>query len=174
MAKTEFVKCRYKHCDKLHSDTSLNKEEAVLGDNGFYYHPDCYHTKVTIEEIRDLFIGYIDPTLTGKQIAMLIKVINDIVFKKNVDVDYLKYCLGYYILHKPGVLKHPGGLHYIINQDEIKNEWKKRQEIIMRQQLKQQNKIIEEKEMVEFNIPDIPTQITFKNTRPRFSSVIGA
>lgn len=139
MANTEFVKCRYKHCDKLHSDTKVKKEEAVQGGVNFYYHPDCFHMKKTIEEIRDLFIKYVDPTLNAKQIGMLVKVINDIVFVKKIDVDYLKFCLGYYIKYKPGTLKYPGGLHYIFNQKEVKDAWNKYQSYKIKEEIKLSN-----------------------------------
>lgn len=170
----EFVKCRYKHCDKLHSDTKIKKEEAVQGGVNFYYHPDCLHTKNTIEEIRDLFIKYVDPTLNGKQIGMLVKVINDIVFVKKINVDYLKFCLGYYIKYKPGVLKHPGGLHYIFNQEDIKSAWNKYNEYKIKQEIKAEAEKIKQEDIMNSTSDfDLPVVNNYKATKKsKFSNVL--
>lgn len=172
MANAEFVKCRYKHCDKLHSDTKVRKEDAVQGGVNFYYHPDCLHTKKTIEEIRDLFIKYIDSTLNAKQVGMLVKVINDIVFIKKVDVDYLKYCLGYYIKYKPGVLKYPGGLHYIFNQKEVKEAWNKYQNYKIKEKLKasKQNRTDTDVTSIDFS----QTSFTYTPSKQKsFEDILG-
>ena len=141
MAKNtiKMVKCRYPKCKFLHESTELKKDDAVKGGKGSsYYHPDCYHTMQTVMEIRDLFVREIDPLLTGKQIGMLVSTINNIVLTKHVDVDYLEFALKYFIKYKPGALKHPGGLHYIIQSSEVSAAWKKLKEQKIKNEMKEQ------------------------------------
>lgn len=144
--KEKFVQCRYPKCKFLHETTSLNKNEAVTGGKkNYYYHPDCYHTMKTVNEIRDLFLQKIDRTLIGKQVGMLVSTINNIVFTKNVDVDFLKFAIEYFIKNKPGALKHPAGLHYIVQDRDVVASWQKLQQQKIRDEIKEEQKTIEKK-----------------------------
>lgn len=181
MAKKQspkMVNCRYPKCRKLHESTQLPKEDAVQGGKQkHYYHPDCYHVMQTVNEIRDLFYKHIDQTLTGKQIGGLVSTINYLVLDKHVDVDYLKFALQYFINYKPGKLNHPPGLHYIIQDKDVKDAWDKEQEWKIRNQLKQQEEVFLANEF-ELDLPDldtekIPESKTTNNKKSRFSSVLG-
>lgn len=151
--ENNIVKCRYSKCEKLHDVKELPKDQAVVSGGNFYYHPDCYKVKTTIEQIRDIFYQNINPMMTGQQIGILVKTINNIVFDKGCDAEYLKFALEYFIAKKPGSLHQPYGLHYIIQDKTVKSEWDKR----MKEKLKVDIKSKAESLKVE-NTPDMDFQ----------------
>lgn len=132
------VHCRYPKCSKLHESNELNKKDAVQVGKNSYYHPDCYHMTKTIGEIKDLFVKEINPLMTGSQIGILVSTINNIVYSKKVDIDYLKFAVQYFIKYKPGSLKHPYGLHYIVQNAYVESAWKKEQERKLKAEIKSQ------------------------------------
>lgn len=131
----DMVTCRYTQCDKLHDSKELPKSEAVQ-DGIKYYHSDCYHTMQTVNKIRDLFIKEINPRVTGSQVASLLSTVYNIIFKKNVSVDFLEFALEYFIKYKPNKLNHPHGLHYIIQNRDVENAWKKQCEQRLKESIK--------------------------------------
>jgi len=173
------VHCRYPKCNLLHESTELSKDCAIKGGGkNSYYHPDCYHTMQTINQIRDIFVQQINPLLTGKQIGMLVSTINNIVFTKGVDVYCLQFAVEYFIHNKPGALKHPQGLHYIIQDRDMISAWKKEQDKRIRQQmrdeLKRQAEVIgNDVEVGEFNLTTDNSFNYKPNKKSRFSSVLG-
>ncbi len=135
--KSWVVHCRYPKCNKIHETTLINKDDAIkYGKGNSYYHPDCLHIMQTINLIRDTFIHDVNPLSTRQQIGALVSIINNIVFTKAVDVDFLYFALNYFIKNKPGALKYPGGLHYIIQNEEVKAAWEKAKEWRIRSELK--------------------------------------
>lgn len=130
------VKCRYPKCHMLHDSTAMDKKDAVMyGKSNSYYHPDCLHTMLTVTAIRDKFIREINPLLTGQQIGLLVSTINNLIFDKGVDVDYIEFALDYMIKYKQGKLKHPQGLHYIVQDHDIEAAWKKKQEAMVKKEM---------------------------------------
>ena len=134
----DVVHCRYPKCSKLHESTELNRVDAVKGGSkNTYYHPDCYHVMQTVCKIRDTFVKYVNPNLTGAQIGQLVSIVNNLIFgKKKVDVDYILFAIQYFIKHKPGALKFPGGITYIIQNREVEDAWKKEQDRKIRAEIK--------------------------------------
>lgn len=179
--KEKLIHCRYPKCKFLHETTELKKEDAIQGGKGrYYYHPDCYHTMQTVNEIRDLFVSKIDPLMTGKQIGMLVSTINNIVFSKHVDVDYLKFVVQYFINNKPGALKYPAGLHYVIQDKDAASAWEREKKRKYREELrKQMQKAVNELgeilcDDVELDFGTEDSKFTYKyNNKSRFSSVLG-
>jgi len=116
-----------------------------------HYHADCYHVKETLEEIRDLFCQKINPLQAGRQqIGILVATINRIVFDRNVDPDFLKFVLEYYISNKPGVLHFPPGLYYAIQDKGANDAWSKLQEQKRQEQVKEmKNKISQDAPAVD-------------------------
>ncbi len=171
-AKPKLVQCRYPKCSKLHETTSLPKEEAVTGGKkNYYYHPDCYHTMQTVNEIRDLFLREVDSTLTGKQVGMLVSTINNIVFTKHIDVDFLKFTIEYFVKNKPGALKHPAGLHYIIQDKSAIESWQKLQQRKIKNEISEQQKEVSNDYVIEFELPETNQYKT--TTNKKFSRVLG-
>jgi hypothetical protein len=115
MAKT--YKCAFKHCK--YSPCEIPQGEAVkMGTR--YMHMECAKTSVYIQKTKDLYYRKISKTVVMSQ---LMNVINNIVINKDVDAEYLYFALYYAILNKINI-RSPYGLHYIVDNNRIKNEWK--------------------------------------------------
>ena len=99
-------KCSYTHC--LHPNTLVGDDESVV-INGKHYHWDCAQIKSDIQELRDMYIHHIDKNV---KIPVLAKVLNDLVFKYNQPIEYLKFALKYYIDYKIKI-KSPFTLLYL-------------------------------------------------------------
>lgn len=172
--KIKMVHCRYPKCMKLHESTELPKDEAYWDGKRGYYHPDCYHIMQTVNQIRDTFIKEINPLLTGQQVGMLVSTINNIVFSKGIDVDQLKFTVEYFIKNKPGALKYPAGLHYIIQDKDAAAAWKKEQDKKIKEELKRglraQTSIIDDP--IDFELPDGFFNDYSTNKRSKFSSIL--
>jgi len=115
----ELVKCKYSKCN--HSKKEMPIEEAVQINKNTYYHKDCYKQSQEIKEIIDLFINYIDPLVVVSQLR---GVINNIIFNKFIDSEYILFAVKYAINHKIN-LKHAMGLHYIIGYKNIQEAYLK-------------------------------------------------
>jgi len=175
-----YVSCRYPKCTQLHDSNKVLKSEAFNNGKGRYYHEDCYHTMQTVNQIKDMFCKYINTTLTAKEIGTLVSTINHIIFAKHVDVDYLKFAVEYFIKYKPGKLNYPAGLHYIINDSDVKEAWDRRRESEIRAEIKvemdKQMKAIAESVENNFDLDlSIPEKksIYKNNSRQRFSRILG-
>jgi len=131
------VHCRYPKCKFLHGTTELVKDDAVQGDSkNSYYHQDCYHTMRTVNQIRDTFVKEVNSTLTGKQIGQLVSIVNNMIFSKHINVDYILFALQYFIRYKPGALKYPGGIAYIVQDRDVESAWKKQQSQVIKSAIK--------------------------------------
>lgn len=107
------------------------------------YHKECLDEWNYIKEIKKVYYEKISKAVVQ---SILGKVINDIIYGKNIDAEYLLYALNYAINHNYK-LNSPYGLHYIIDDYKIKNQWK----------LDQSKKILEHKKNIEIiNTEDIP------------------
>ena len=83
-------KCSYKFC--LHNGELIPAEEAILiGRNK--YHWDCASMKQEIDELRKMYFE-IDKDASFPIVA---KVINDLIFKYNLEIGYIRFCLQHYI-----------------------------------------------------------------------------
>lgn len=175
--KMKMVKCKYPQCSKLHSSKILPKKEAIKGNNGSYYHADCYHYTRTITEVKDLFYKKLNPVMTGKQVSELMSTINNIVFDKKVDVDFLRFALEYYIKHQLGNINYPHGLHYIIQNRTIISQWNHFNKIETEKEVKEQmKKLIAEEEERDLSTDQGLELNNNSNTYKRknkFSSVLG-
>lgn len=82
MADKEFV-CGYNHC--LHHGEKVKSSEAVVIGKK-HYHWDCAETKQKISECVNLYIECIgDKT----QYPVAFRIINNLVFKSKVPVDFI-------------------------------------------------------------------------------------
>ena len=165
MAKPKIVHCRYPKCKMIHETTELNKEDAVQGGSkNNYYHPDCYHILQTVNQIRDLFCKEVNTMMTGPQIGQLVSIVNNMIFSKKIDVDYIKFALEYVIKHKPGVLKYPGGMTYIVQDRDIMNAWNKEQDRKVRAEIKQKTIAVNDGFPLEF---ENDSSFTYKPQKAR-------
>lgn len=135
MAKQKMVKCRYPKCSMMHATTEMPKDEAYADGKGKYYHPDCYHTMQTVNQIRDLFYKEINPMMTGQQIGQLVSIVNNMIFSKHIDVDMILFSLQYFIKNKPGKLRYPGGMAYIVQDRDVLAAWERKQKSKIKSEL---------------------------------------
>lgn len=120
MAKAKVYKCGFCHCQ--HESCEISQDEAVKIRNR-YFHKDCAETYNNIEEIKRLYYEKISNTVVMPQ---LLSVVNNIIFKKKIDSNYLLFALKYAINTKR-TINYPQGLHYLIDDYKIKAAWKKQQ-----------------------------------------------
>lgn len=106
------MRCDYKNCFCSDSD------ELIMVGNGFY-HTDCNKTRKDINDIVALYREKIDEKAV---ISQLYSIVNNIIFNKNVQCGFLKYALQFYIKNNIPI-NHPLGLHYIIKNKKVINEW---------------------------------------------------
>lgn len=83
MADKEFV-CAYKYC--LHHGEKVKSSESVV-INKKYYHWDCATIK---QEIQDCVNTYMECIEDKTQYPIAVKIINTLVFKNEVPIDFIK------------------------------------------------------------------------------------
>lgn len=108
------MKCDYKNC-------SEPLDDEIIKVKGRNYHKSCYQTKNDILEIRDLFAENINKNVV---FSSLMSVINNIIFRRGVTSDYLKFALNYYIQNKIP-LNYPQGLYYVVQNKDVKTAYEK-------------------------------------------------
>ena len=81
-AEKEYV-CAYKYC--LHHGQKVKSSESVV-INKKHYHWDCAAMKQEIQECVDTYMGYIEDQT---QYPMVTRIINTLVFKSKVPVDFI-------------------------------------------------------------------------------------
>lgn len=117
MADKEYI-CGYQHC--LHHGEKVKESEAVVIGRK-RYHWDCASIKQELAEIRNIYIDGIDSEVS---FTVLSKVLNDLVFKYEMDIDFLKFAVNYYADYKIK-LKSPFTLLYLRKNDYMKRKWDK-------------------------------------------------
>jgi len=111
------VKCGYKHCQ--HESRELLRDSATK-IKSIYFHEDCAITKITINKIKELYCKSVDKDVS---IPQLLGVINNIVFKKGINAQFLLFGLEYWI-KKNVKISNPYVLHYIKDNKIVANAWK--------------------------------------------------
>lgn len=142
--------CRYKYC-KEKEELTEETAETILS---FKYHKKCAKKINGKKAIRDLYCQKVSNTVV---MALLNKVIQNMIDVKEISPEYLYFALRYAINH--GIpIKSPNSLPYIIDNYEIKNAFKKFQTKNVKKEVVAP---IEEKE-ITFNIePERPTGWNF-------------
>jgi len=110
-------KCAYNQC-KFNNEVS---EEIAVKHKNRYYHVECLQEATNKNEVRQLFFEHINKTEVA---SSLNKTINMIIDEKNVASDLLLFAIKYVIRNKLP-LNHASGLHYIINNTKMKEEYYK-------------------------------------------------
>ena len=88
MPEKEYV-CAYPHCLR-HGEKVLASESVVIGKK--HYHWDCATLK---QEIQDCANTYIEYTGDKTQYPMVMRIINTMVFKNEVPIEYIKKKIEY-------------------------------------------------------------------------------
>jgi hypothetical protein len=113
-------KCAYPHC--YHGGKVLESEAVV--EKGKRYHWDCLKTKRDIAEIRSNYIENVDKEASTMQLS---KVLNDLIFKYNEDIEYICFSINYYGKYKTEI-KSPFALLNLRKNNYMKlkyNNYKK-------------------------------------------------
>lgn len=82
-AKNKGYTCGYKHC--LHSGEKVPSDDSVIIGNR-HYHKDCADIKRKITDCAKLYMEYIDDKT---KYPIVLRIINTLVFKNRVPVDYI-------------------------------------------------------------------------------------
>ena len=109
------MKCAYNKC-KFNGE--VEKDEAVIL-NKKYYHAECLKEKQNKEEIRKIYLEYINPAETMK---LLNSAISNLVDVKKIDSNFLLFVVQQ-VIKKKMKINSPMGLHYYINNQNIKELW---------------------------------------------------
>lgn len=118
MAKT--YKCAYAHCKHDTKDIDP-KNGSFVQYSSRYWHEDCLRESLAIREIIDVFYTKINEKVVMSQLR---SVINNLVYNKKNDAEYILYGLNYYIDH--GIpINYPQGLYYVAQSKEVQTEWNK-------------------------------------------------
>lgn len=124
-------KCAFKHCQ--HESCDVPQDEAVKVGNR-YMHPDCAEKSEYIIKARDFYYENVSNTVVVKQ---LVSVINNLVVKKSIDPKYLYFALEYAVSNKIS-LRSPYGLHYLVDNNRIKDAWNKKKSAEIARKIKEE------------------------------------
>ena len=110
--------------------------------------------------VAKLFSEEVDPDVIWSQLR---KVINNIIYERNVNSDYVLFALRRYLrLGKP--LHYPQGLYYVIRDKDALKEWTELQN----------NKIKSEVKVDIENLPEVK-QLNYKVPKPKgFKDILKA
>lgn len=125
----KIYKCAFKHCK--HESCEIPQDEAVKVGNR-YMHSDCANISENIAKVRDFYYENISKTVVMKQ---LVGVINNLVFTKDIDSEYLLFALTHSVSAKIPI-KSPYGLHYLVDNQRIKDLYKKKKAIEIANEIK--------------------------------------
>lgn len=124
MSQEKTYKCGFKHCQH---DSEITSDKAVKVGNR-YMHEDCAEINNNITKIRDIYYEKISNTVVVKQ---LVSVINALIFTKKINSSYLLFAINFALTTNVPI-KSPYGLHYLADNQRIKDAWNKKmsQEIV--------------------------------------------
>lgn len=148
--------CKYincKHNDKVHID----KEPFVKGKDGFY-HDDCYKEKADLQLFRSLWCENISSTVVFSDLN---RILNQLMSRKGVTVDYLLFVLQYVIDNKCN-LRYPAGFRYYVDNQNIKAAYEKKNK-----------KIIAPFDFVVSNTVDDAPKFSINQKPSGFNSILG-
>lgn len=101
MAEKQYV-CGYAHC--LHHGQKISESEAVVVGKK-RYHWDCAANRQQMERIRNTYFGELNEEVLDQEeeknkFKILGKVLNDLIYKNGVDIEYVEFCINYYASYK--------------------------------------------------------------------------
>ena len=113
--------------------------------------------------------------MTGQQVVQLVSIANNMVFSKGIEVDLILFALNYFIKYKPGKLKYPGGIAYIVQDKDVISAWEKEKQKKIREEIREQQKTMKIDDELQFDLPDLldNTTVYKPKNKSKFSSVLG-
>lgn len=97
MSEKEYV-CAYPYC-LHHGEKVSSSESVVIGKK--HYHWDCAAIKLEIQDCANTYIEYIEDKT---KYPIVLRIINTMVFKNMVPIDFIKHKIEYsksYYKNKP-------------------------------------------------------------------------
>ena len=110
-------KCGYG--DKCLFGCNVKADDAIK-EGKAYFHPDCLKTKHEIADLRRMYFELIDDKADFRVVC---KVLNDLVLRDGLDIDYIRFSLEYYGKYKVR-LKSPLSLTYLRTNQLMMAKWK--------------------------------------------------
>lgn len=125
MAEKQYV-CGYAHC--LHCGQKIPQSEAVVV-GGRKYHWDCAAHKQQMQRIRNTYFSELNEETSDKEeeknkFKILAKVLNDLIYKNNVDIDYVEFCINHYAAYK-WKFKNPLMLCNLKDNKVMERKWER-------------------------------------------------
>lgn len=109
-------KCKYVHC--LNPDKKIPEKEVVMvGKQRF--HKECAELRERVERIKKIYFDYVDDKADYVQV---VGVLNNLIFKKKYDVDYVEFMLKYTVVYVRNI-KSPYILHTIIKNGIVEKKY---------------------------------------------------
>ena len=159
--------CAYTHCK--HNTKEINpKDDGIILSGSRYWHKDCLKESLTIREIIDMFYSEVNKNVVMSQLR---SVVNNLVYNKGNDAEFIKFGLRYYLDHNIPI-NYPQGLYYVVQSKEVQEAWghiKAKQAVD--EQIKKQNFNIND--IIDQNTPKEPASKLNKPNKAGFSSVLG-
>ena len=112
--------CAYTHCK--HNTKEINpKDEGIISSGSRYWHKDCLDESLAIRDIIAIFYEEVNSDVIMSQLR---RVVNNLVYDKGNDAEFIKFGLRYYLDHKIPI-NYPQGLYYVAQCKEVQDEWLK-------------------------------------------------
>ena len=112
--------CSFKQC--VHGKEILETDETV-SEGKRTYHTDCYKMSRGIAKVKDFYYENVSNTVV---VAQLVRILQDIIVTKKGDPDYLIFAIKRR-LESGKEIKSPMYLHYLLDDNKLKREWKAEQ-----------------------------------------------
>ena len=109
-------KCGYKHCLRPNEKIPLNECVAVGKRR---YHKECANMRDKIEIIKRIYFDFIDDKSDYVQV---VGVINNLIFEKKYDVDYVEFMMKYVAVFCNKV-KSPYTLYLIVKNGIVEKKY---------------------------------------------------
>lgn len=110
-------KCGYRHC--LHPETKIALSDSVaVGKRR--YHKDCAALHEKIEQVKRIYFDYVD---SDSDYVQVVGVINNLIFNKRYDVDYVIFMMKYTAVFCARNVKSPYILHTIIKNGIVEKKY---------------------------------------------------
>ena len=114
--KAKTYKCGFAHCACAEPLTDNNS--VMVGKR--HWHKQCFHIQETVGEIRKYYLSHFD---RQAPMSYLNSVINNILYEKKVDADYLLFAMKYaYETDKK--INAPASLHFLASDKRIQRLYK--------------------------------------------------
>lgn len=150
------MKCRYKYCK---NNNEVSKEDAIkLGTA--YYCKDCYKEKTLKQEIEQYYLDNFPSTT----IQVLRKVINQLLYKNNYEVEYILFILKKIHINNLKI-NNPFGIKSYCDEGRNKNEWNNKK-------INKKFKNIKENFIPEQNEVDKGVIFTYKSDKKKWTDLI--